>query len=413
MNTPKWFGLIGVLALVTLALARGAHAQSPQPRATNAPTPPLRATRANPSAISTQRSPTAQANSETSRFGLNPGIGALDWDPAEMFADVMKTFRAVTQPDGVTPVAVDAQGWPLADCRFLVWHGITRPAETYHLKFTGSASTIAAAGATIQNQVYDAPTNTTTADVLLDGSNALYLTFTGTSGGVKNVQLMMPDHTFGEIWNHAFLSALAPAKVIRLMDFTATNWNHAVNWSDRTLPTAVSQQSHPAGYGWQGKGICWEYAIDLLNTTDKDGWINIPAEATDAYVNSLIALIKNGGNGFAPLEAERKLYIEYSNEVWNGIFDQAINRSRKTWIGRTQSSPILNLPRRMAFTFATMKARCISTAIRIQIGIKPGLRNACSTGNSFTRNTADTCLCFSHSPRPGKTDWGMSERFAI
>jgi len=56
---------------------------------------------------------------------------------------------------------------------------------------------------------------------------------------------------------------------------------------------------------------------------NKDGWINIPAEANDAYVNSLIDLIKNGGNGFAPLETERKLYIEYSNEVWNGMFDQA------------------------------------------------------------------------------------------
>jgi hypothetical protein len=41
-------------------------------------------------------------------------------------------------------------------------------------------------------------------------------------------------------------------------------------------------------------------------------------------VNSLIDLIKNGGNGFAPLETERKLYIEYSNEVWNGMFDQAV-----------------------------------------------------------------------------------------
>ncbi|MBM3150635.1 MAG: hypothetical protein FJZ96_00275 [Chloroflexi bacterium] len=260
---------------------------------------------------------------ELSRFGLNAGVGAMDYDPAEMFADVMKTFREVTAPDGVTAVAKDAKGWPLADCRFLVWHGITRPVETYRLKFTGSAASITAIGAAIANIQYDAGTNTTTADVLLDGSNALYLTFTGASGGVKNVQLMMPGHNFGETWNHAFLAALAPVKVIRLMDFTATNWNHDVNWSERTQPDAATQQSYPPGYGWQGKGIAWEYAIDLLNVTDKDGWINIPAEASDAYVASLINLIKNGGNGFAPLEAERKLYIEYSNEVWNGIFDQA------------------------------------------------------------------------------------------
>ena len=67
---------------------------------------------------------------EAARFGMNAGIGALDWDPAEMFADAMKTFREVTQPDGVTPVAVDATGWPLADCRFLVWHGLARKSGT-------------------------------------------------------------------------------------------------------------------------------------------------------------------------------------------------------------------------------------------------------------------------------------------
>ncbi|MEW5830049.1 MAG: hypothetical protein AB1846_14235, partial [Chloroflexota bacterium] len=259
---------------------------------------------------------------ETARFGMNPGLGALDWDPTEMFADAMKTFREVTRPDGLTPVPLDARGWPLDDCRFLVWHGLGRESGTYRLKFTGQANTITAAGATVQNKQYNAATNTTTADVIINGADYLYLTFTGTNGGVKNVKLMLPGHNFSETWNRDFLAALEPIPVIRLMDFTATNWNHVVTWSDRTLPNAATQQSHPAGYGWQGKGIAWEYAIDLLNVTDKDGWINIPAEANDAYVQSLINLIKNGGNGFAPLEADRKLYIEYSNEVWNGMFDQ-------------------------------------------------------------------------------------------
>jgi hypothetical protein len=78
-------------------------------------------------------------SAETSRFGMNAGVGGMDYDPAEMFADVMKNFREVTAPDGVTPVAKDAKGWPLADCRFLVWHGLTRPAETYHQTTTDLA----------------------------------------------------------------------------------------------------------------------------------------------------------------------------------------------------------------------------------------------------------------------------------
>jgi hypothetical protein len=256
------------------------------------------------------------------RFGMNAGIGALDYDPSEMFADLMKTWREVTAPFGGA-VSLDSNGWPLADCRFLVWHGLGRAAGTYHLKFTGNATTISADGTTVQNIYYNAASNTTTADLVFSGLDYMYLTFTGTSGGVKNVQLMLPGHNFDEIWNKDFLKALEPVPVIRLMDFTATNWNHEINWSDRTQPAAATQQSHPAGYGWQGKGIAWEYAIDLLNITGKDGWINIPAEASPGYIDGLISLIKNGGNGFAPLNDERILYIEYSNEVWNGMFDQA------------------------------------------------------------------------------------------
>lgn len=267
----------------------------------------------------------AAQGAESHRLGINAGAGALDWDPAEMFADTMKTFRIVEAPDG-SPVARDSRGWPLADCRFLVWHGLTREAGTYRLRFRGSATTILANGssAPVQNVDYNPSTQTTTADVVLAASNVLYLTFLGTSGGVQEVQLMLPGHAFEEIWNQRFLQAIQPLPILRLMDFTSTNWNQQVHWSDRVTPDLASQQQQPGPpWGWQGKGIAWEYAIHLLNTTDKDGWINIPAMATSDYVQNLIHLIQNGANGFPPLEAERKLYIEYSNEVWNGLFDQA------------------------------------------------------------------------------------------
>jgi hypothetical protein len=271
---------------------------------------------------------------------MNIGIGPSDWDPAEMFADAMKTFREVTRPDG-SPVAKDSKGWPTEDCRFLVWHGLVREAGTYHLRFTGQAASIVADGATVQNKQYNAATNTTTANVIINGANYLYLTFNGTSGGVKNVRLMLPGHAYTETWNRDFLAAIEPMDVIRFMDFTATNWNQEVSWSERTLPDAATQQSHPEGYGWQGKGIAWEYMIDLLNATDKDGWINIPVKANNAYVQNLIGLIKNGGNGFAPLETERKLYIEYSNEVWNGIFDQTqFNHNRAVAEVNAGNSPL-------------------------------------------------------------------------
>jgi hypothetical protein len=48
----------------------------------------------------------------------------------------------------------------------------------------------------------------------------------------------------------------------------------------------------------------------------KDVWINVPAKATDDYVTQLASFLKNN------LDADRVVYVEYSNEVWNGIFSQ-------------------------------------------------------------------------------------------
>ena len=271
-----------------------------------------------------QRGPGLQ-NVETARIGLNAGVGAMDYDPSEMFADIMKTFREISHPYDNTPAQLDANGWPSEDCKILVWHGIPRQSGIYHLKLIGHPGDISVNGSgVIQNIQYDALTDTTTAKLVMTDPTFLYLTFTGTGSGVRDIQLMLPGHNFGERWNHDFLKALEPVRVIRFMDFTATNFNIEINWSDRTQPNAASQQSYPPGFGWQGRGIAWEYVIDLLNTTGADGWINIPAEASDAYIASLIDLIKNGGNGFAPLDPSRRLYIEYSNEVWNSGFDQTL-----------------------------------------------------------------------------------------
>jgi hypothetical protein len=65
------------------------------------------------------------------------------------------------------------------------------------------------------------------------------------------------------------------------------------------------------GYGWQGKGGAYEYAIALCNELNADCWLTVPAQADDDYVRQLAALVK------AQLNPDLKLYLEYSNELWN------------------------------------------------------------------------------------------------
>ena len=62
--------------------------------------------------------------------------------------------------------------------------------------------------------------------------------------------------------------------------------------------------------------------MQLANTLHTNVWISVPAHATDDYVRQLATLLKNG------LASDLKIYLEYSNEVWNTSFEQnRYNRS--------------------------------------------------------------------------------------
>lgn len=94
----------------------------------------------------------------------------------------------------------------------------------------------------------------------------------------------------------------------RAMDASATNGSSQRIWSDRTMPTdpVKKQQSMWA----------WEWVATMCNVTGRDCWINVPALADADYVFQLATLMK------AKLRAGLKLYIEWSNETWNGAFSQ-------------------------------------------------------------------------------------------
>lgn len=256
----------------------------------------------------------------------NVSYYAPDW----LFADAVKA-SAITPPSGSGTLATDAVGWPTQDFRILFWtNGVFGGAAgVYHLSFHGQATV--SGSLALANQRYDAVTNTTTADATYGGSGDAYLNFTSTKrtaaspagSGLTDVKLMKPGYTESDTFTTPIKALIAKFSVIRFMDFTATNWNQQSEWSDRTLPTRPSQLVGDPAYGWEGRGAAWEYAIQLANETGKDAWINIPVKASDDYVRQLALLIRDGGNGFPPLAPERKLYVEYSNELWNGGFGQA------------------------------------------------------------------------------------------
>lgn len=98
--------------------------------------------------------------------------------------------------------------------------------------------------------------------------------------------------------------------VLRGMDLVPVNRSQVVSWDQRVLPAA--KQSSP--------GVAYEYQIDMCNRGSMDFWTCVPLLADDGYVAQLAQLIK------ARLRPSLRVFVELSNEVWNGAFS-ALNQS--------------------------------------------------------------------------------------
>jgi hypothetical protein len=125
-------------------------------------------------------------------------------------------------------------------------------------------------------------------------------------------------------WNPTFLSDLEAAHygVFRFMDWGGTNNSTIRSWSERTQQSSSGNRD---GGDVGGRGIAYEWMFDLCNRLKTDCWITVPhlaietyeQNADDNYFTSLAKLAKD------KLDPSLALYLEYSNETWNGGFQQA------------------------------------------------------------------------------------------
>jgi hypothetical protein len=275
-----------------------------------------------------------------SKLGVNLNY-LNDFDDTEMmFVNIVKNARCFGPLTGYGTfggnVSLDVNGWPTVDFGMIVFSQTTDPLSrtvavtnpgivgTYKLSFTGQA-TLASGDCTISNKVYTSGTNTTTADVTFAGTTTqtISVEFSGTTGGCQNIILNRPGYAIGttQVFTTAFLNALAPFSAFRCMDTLAINGNVETAWASRRSVNNPIQSSDDSLTN-HGKGVAYEYLIQLANTTGMDLWINIPyhVDVYDAtgsnYVTQLATLIK------ANLNAGIHVYVEYSNELWNGKFPQ-------------------------------------------------------------------------------------------
>jgi hypothetical protein len=139
----------------------------------------------------------------------------------------------------------------------------------------------------------------------------LGLKFTNTLGQVKNLKVVQPgiDPLNPPVFSPKYVALLKELhpNTLRLMQFTGTQNSQVSTWAQRSKPTDALQN----------KGVAWEHAIQLANAVGSNVWVNVPGRANDDYVRQLATLLKNN------LRPDLNIYVEYSNEVWADIYDQA------------------------------------------------------------------------------------------
>lgn len=142
-----------------------------------------------------------------------------------------------------------------------------------------------------------------------DNIASMFILKSSAEDPIRNIRIYLPGADPEELFNPVFLDNCAPFAAIRFMDWGATNFSPLEDWGDRAKPEDITFTT--------GKGFPYEYMIELANTLHKDIWICIPHRANDEYIREMAELFGDG------LDPDLNLYVEYSNEVWNWMFDQA------------------------------------------------------------------------------------------
>lgn len=243
--------------------------------------------------------------------------GLADWARSAAFADLMKQARAFGTSDAPfdekAPVGPD--GWPTDDFGVVLFTGqggVQNVGGVYHVSGTCNTSPevrLISTRGHVGRVLYNTGSRQFSAEVTIDpDADQFFLSFRNTSGGIRDLRVMRPGYTT-ETFTKPFLDHLSRFHCLRFMNWSATNNCTVRTWSERTLPESPRYTT--------ASGVPWEACIELANTVGADMWVNIPHLADDQYVTELARLVK------ARLRKDLRVYIEYSNEVWNFGFQQA------------------------------------------------------------------------------------------
>ena len=295
----------------------------------------------------TSRLAWGQVVGRRSLIGTNlSGVGSIvtQWD----FSDLMKGSNVWVYDSGSNngqPTPLDALGNPILLAGEqantlprlkIVSSSQNRvpdyPTGQYSITWEGSGQFFLSGGGDFE-QIFPGQTGTRAFDIS-NGNDTLFMRIVSSDQAdpLRNIHVMMPGYGPGEVndgqqFHQTFVDrTIKPFGNTRFMEWNGANDATHSQWSERT-PDGANQYTVQTG-------VPIEQQLRLVNQTNGDAWFTMPTHANDNYVTRFAQAALYGidakGNPYTspqanpvvpPVPADRKVYVEYGNEVWNGIFE--------------------------------------------------------------------------------------------
>jgi len=120
------------------------------------------------------------------------------------------------------------------------------------------------------------------------------------------------------LFNPDYLNFVKDFSVIRFMAMSGITRNPERYWHERPN---LQEATWGGGYGERGAPL--EIQVELANRMQADAWFNLPHAADDEYVRNFAEYVHKN------LSPDLKVYIEYTNEVWNTSFSHSEYTQKK------------------------------------------------------------------------------------
>ncbi len=140
----------------------------------------------------------------------------------------------------------------------------------------------------------------------------------GSGDYIRNIRIVPKENEQNyqrQVFNADYIARIRPMQSLRFMPWTNSRANEAVEWNQR----AGIGAAHYTG----PNGVPAERMVDMANAINATPWLSVPYKASDEYMRQYARMVKKR------LRKDQKVYIEYSNEVWNSIFPSATYAARK------------------------------------------------------------------------------------